>query len=88
MTGKSLRADARRNRERILVVATEAFSNEGLEIPIDEIANRAGTGIGTVYRHFPTKEQLIEAVALRIKQQLIDKAREMLGQDDPEQAFF
>jgi AcrR family transcriptional regulator len=87
-TGKSLRADARRNRERILDVATKVFATEGLEVPIDEIANRAGMGIGTVYRHFPTKEELIEAVVFSFKQRLIEKAREMLEQDDPGQAFF
>lgn len=87
-TGKSLRADARRNRERILEVATKVFATEGLEVPIDEIANRAGMGIGTVYRHFPTKEELIEAVVFSFKQRLIEKANEMLEQDDPGQAFF
>ncbi|MFB5760350.1 TetR/AcrR family transcriptional regulator [Paenibacillus medicaginis] len=87
-TGKSLRADARRNKERILDVATKVFATEGLEVPIDEIANRAGMGIGTVYRHFPTKEELIEAVVFSFKQRLIEKAREMLEHDDPGQAFF
>ncbi|WP_240421139.1 TetR/AcrR family transcriptional regulator [Paenibacillus periandrae] len=86
--GKSLRADGRRNRERILDVATKVFATEGLEIPIDEVANRAGMGIGTVYRHFPTKEELIEAVVFSFKQRLIEKARGMLDQDDPGQAFF
>lgn len=87
-TGKSLRADARRNRERLLEVAAKVFAAEGLEIPIDEIANRAGMGIGTVYRHFPTKEELIEAVVSSFKQRLMERAREMLKQDGPRQAFF
>jgi AcrR family transcriptional regulator len=87
-TGKSLRADARRNRERILDVATKVFATEGLNVPIDEIANRAGIGIGTVYRHFPTKEELIEAVVFSFKQRLIEKAKEMLEHDDPGPAFF
>lgn len=86
--GKPLRADARRNRERILDVATKVFATEGLDVPIDEIANRAGMGIGTVYRHFPTKEELIEAVVFSFKQRLIEKAKEMLAQDDPGQALF
>ncbi|MCZ8514311.1 TetR/AcrR family transcriptional regulator [Paenibacillus filicis] len=86
--GKSLRADARRNRERILDVATKVFATEGLDVPIDEIANRAGLGVGTVYRHFPTKEELFEAVVFRFKQRLIDKAMEMLEHDDPGPAFF
>lgn len=87
-TGRPLRADARRNRERILDVATKVFATEGLEIPIDEIANRSGMGIGTVYRHFHTKEDLIEAVVFSFKQRLIEKAKEMLEQDEPGQAFF
>nr|WP_186382075.1 TetR/AcrR family transcriptional regulator [Paenibacillus terrae] len=87
-TGKPLRADARRNRELILDVATKVFATEGLDVPIDEIANRAGIGIGTVYRHFPTKEELIEAVVFSFKQRLIEKASEMLEQNDPGQAFF
>lgn len=55
---------------------------------IGQAANRAGMGIGTVYRHFPTKEELIEAVVFSFKQRLIEKAREMLEQGDPGQAFF
>lgn len=86
--GKPLRADARRNRERILDVATKVFATEGVEVPVDEIAQRAGMGIGTLYRHFPTKEDLIDAVVFSFKQRLIGKAREMLEQEEPEQAFF
>ncbi|GIO31333.1 MULTISPECIES: TetR/AcrR family transcriptional regulator [Paenibacillus] len=87
-TGKSLRADARRNRDRVLDIAAKVFATEGLDVPIDVIASRAGIGIGTVYRHFPTKEELIEAVVFSFKQCLIEKAREMLLQDDPGLAFF
>ena len=57
-----LRADAARNRARVLKVAYETFAAEGLGVPIDEIARRAGVGAGTVYRHFPTKEDLYRAV--------------------------
>ncbi|MEK5645878.1 hypothetical protein BK138_32350 [Paenibacillus rhizosphaerae] len=64
------------------------FATEGLEIPIDEIANRSGMGIGTVYRHFQKKEELIEAVVFSFKQRLIEKAKEMLEQDEPGQALF
>jgi AcrR family transcriptional regulator len=85
---KSLRADARRNRERVLKVATNVFANEGLAVPIDEIADRAGVGIGTVYRHFPTKEALFEAVVINFKQRLIEEAEEMLEQDEPDTAFY
>ncbi|MEA2298323.1 MAG: hypothetical protein QOF77_1259, partial [Solirubrobacteraceae bacterium] len=56
---RPLRADARRNRERILQGAREAFSALGAEAQMDEVARRAGVGVGTVYRHFPTKEALL-----------------------------
>ncbi len=56
------RADARRNRERILAAAAEAFGTRGLAVPIDLVAERAGVGVGTLYRHFPTKEALFAAV--------------------------
>ena len=57
-----VRADAARNRERVLVAAREAFARRGLDVPIDEIARAAGVGAGTVHRHFPTKETLYTAV--------------------------
>ena len=56
---RRLRADARVNRERILVAAREAFGGEGYAAEIDAIALRAGVGVGTVYRHFPTKDALV-----------------------------
>lgn len=83
-----LRADARRNRERLLEVANEVFASEGLSVQIDEIASRAGVGVGTVYRHFPTKESLFEAVIASHKQRLIEKAKGLLDQGDPGEAFF
>ncbi|QSO51678.1 TetR/AcrR family transcriptional regulator [Alicyclobacillus curvatus] len=88
LEGKSLRADARRNRERVLEVATKVFAAEGLAVPIDEIAERAGVGIGTVYRHFPTKEALFDAVIVSFKKRLIEKAEEMLERDEPDAAFY
>jgi AcrR family transcriptional regulator len=57
-TGRHLRADARRNRERILDAARAVFADCGVEAQIDDVARRAGVGVGTVYRHFPTKEAL------------------------------
>lgn len=57
-----MRADAQRNRARILEVAFTAFAAEGLAVPVHEIARRAGVGTGTVSRHFPTKESLFEAI--------------------------
>jgi AcrR family transcriptional regulator len=59
---RPLRADARRNREAVLQAARDAFAEVGLEAQMDEIAARARVGVGTVYRHFPTKEALIEAL--------------------------
>src|SRR3954469_11149519 len=61
-TDRPLRADAERNRERILAAAREAFAEDGLGVGLHEIAKRAGVGVGTVYRRFPEKEQLIAAL--------------------------
>ena len=61
-TDRKPRADAQRNRERILEVAKEAFSRSGAMASLDEIANKAGVGAGTLYRHFPTRDALLEAV--------------------------
>ena len=70
---KPLRADAARNRARVLEIAYETFAAEGLSVPIDEIARRAGVGAGTVYRHFPTKEALFRAVVESRMRRLIDE---------------
>ncbi|RJF41199.1 TetR/AcrR family transcriptional regulator [Actinomyces sp. 2119] len=59
---RRVRADARRNRERILVVAEQVFAREGLEAPMDVIAKGAGVGAGTLYRHFPTKQDLLSEI--------------------------
>src|SRR6201987_4478682 len=56
------RSDAQRNRERILEVAKEAFTRSGANTSLDDIAREAGVGPGTLYRHFPTREELLEAV--------------------------
>jgi AcrR family transcriptional regulator len=58
---RPLRADAQRNRERLLKVAVQAFSHKGPDVTLESIASEAGVGIGTLYRHFPTREALIEA---------------------------
>jgi AcrR family transcriptional regulator len=76
---KPLRADAARNRTKVLEVAYEAFAAEGLDVPIDEIARRAGVGAGTVYRHFPTKEALFEAIATDRFGRIIAHARALLA---------
>ncbi|TNC28471.1 TetR/AcrR family transcriptional regulator [Amycolatopsis alkalitolerans] len=84
----TLRADARRNRARVLAAAQEAFADEGPGVPLDEIARRAGVGAGTVYRHFPSKESLFEAVVLDSIERLAGQARSLLDAPDPGAAFF
>lgn len=83
-----LRADARRNRELILAAAEEVFSEEGLAVPVDVIARRAGVGAGTLYRHFPTKEALFEAVLVAHMDAIAMRACELVERDDPTQALF
>ncbi|MEV0463510.1 TetR/AcrR family transcriptional regulator [Nocardia tengchongensis] len=88
MTDRPLRADARRNRERVLAAAQEAFAAEGISVPLDEIARRAGVGAGTVYRHFPTKEALFEAAILDQVEKITAHARALTAAEDPGAVFF
>jgi AcrR family transcriptional regulator len=88
MADRPLRADARRNRENVLRAAREAFASSGYDVPLDEIAALAGVGPGTVYRHFPTKEALFEAVAMSRLEDLIADARSRADAADPGEAFF
>ena len=60
---RPLRADARRNREKVLAAAGAAFGEAGFDAQVEDIARRAGVGVGTVYRHFPTKDALVDALA-------------------------
>lgn len=76
------RADARRNRERVLSAARAQFAANGLEAQIDDIARAANVGVGTVYRHFPTKEALLEALAADRFIRLAEWAREALEAPD------
>src|SRR5271169_4831875 len=62
---KHLRADARRNRDKLIETAAAAFAEHGVDASLEEIARRAGVGIGTLYRHFPTREHLVEVVYRR-----------------------
>ena len=62
---KPLRADAQRNRDRLVEVAAAAFAEQGVDASLEEIARQAGVGIGTLYRHFPTREHLVEVVYRR-----------------------
>jgi AcrR family transcriptional regulator len=83
-----LRADARRNLERVLDAATEVFAASGPDASIDEIARLAGVGHGTVFRRFPTKDDLMYAVVERHVDQMRELAEIALVADDPGQAFF
>nr|WP_312888778.1 helix-turn-helix domain-containing protein [Nonomuraea rhodomycinica] len=83
-----MRADARRNRARILEAASQAFAIEGAGVSLDEIARRAEVGPGTVHRHFPTKEALYEAVVTDHLERLTVRAREALAGDRSGSAFF
>ena len=85
---RPLRADAARNRARVLEVAYETFAAEGLGVPIDEIARRAAVGAGTVYRHFPTKEDLFRAVIADRISRIVDDGRTVLASGDPGEALF
>lgn len=85
---RPLRADAARNRARLLDVAFETFAAEGVSVPIDEIARRAGVGAGTVYRHFPTKQDLFRAVLADRLQHIVDEAHALLMSEDPGHALF
>ncbi|HEX6493163.1 MAG TPA: TetR/AcrR family transcriptional regulator [Candidatus Dormibacteraeota bacterium] len=85
---RPLRADARRNRERVLEAAESVLATEGVSVPIDEVARRAGVGVGTVYRQFPTKEALFEAIMLRRMERLVEEARSRATAEDPGAAFF
>jgi AcrR family transcriptional regulator len=80
-------AEARRNRQNLLAVATRAFASGAKRVPLEEIANEAGVGIGTLYRHFPTREALVEAVYLDQVERLRTGAQELLKAHPPGQAL-
>ena len=85
-TSRPLRADARRNREAIVAAADDLFRVDGMSLQMDEVAQRAGLGVGTVYRHFPTKEALtVELVQCRVDH-MIGRAEETMQACDPASA--
>jgi AcrR family transcriptional regulator len=84
---RPLRADARRNRERVLAAAEAVFAESGLKGQIEEVARRAGVGVGTVCRNFPTKQALVEAVLTSMYESLLSRALEALEHPDPGEAF-
>jgi len=82
-----MRADARRNYERIVETAREVFFDQGIDAPLDEIAKRAQVGPGTLYRHFPTREVLTEAVYRNEIEELADRAYTLAKELSPEEAL-
>jgi AcrR family transcriptional regulator len=80
-TNRPLRADARRNRERILESARIVFAQTGPDAQIDDVARHAGVGVGTVYRHFPTKEALLAELVRQKFRLFADRARDALAKD-------
>ena len=78
-----LRADARRNREAVIGAAKTLFADQGLDAQMPDIAKAAKVGVGTVYRHFPTKDDLIAALAVERFERLAEKAREGIEAEDP-----
>lgn len=86
---RSPRADAMRNRARLLEAAEAVFAAEGIDAPVDDIAEKAGVGVGTLYRHFPTKEKLLVAILVERVGEISTSAKDRLaGTEDPGAAFF
>src|ERR671937_1839664 len=79
---KALRADARRNREAVIAAAKKLFADQGLDAQMPDVAKAAKVGVGTVYRHFPTKDDLIAALVAERFERLAQKAREALEAED------
>lgn len=83
-----VRADALRNRERVLDAAAEVFAASGPDASVDDVAHRAGVGHGTVLRHFRTKDDLVYAVVERHVERMCQLAEEAIAAPDPGEAFF
>ena len=82
-----MRADARRNRDKLIAAAKDLFAETGTDVSLDAVARRAGVGPGTLYRHFPTRESLVDAVYRDQVARLTDGARELLAQLPPPAAL-
>jgi AcrR family transcriptional regulator len=82
------RADAARNRERVLAAAEAVLARDGLSASMRAVAADAGVGLGTIYRNFPTQEALYQAIIVRRTRALVAEAAELAGAPDPGQAFF
>jgi AcrR family transcriptional regulator len=83
----TLRRDAARNRDKILAAARSAFDEEGVDVGVEAIAQRAGVGVGTLYRRFPTKELLIEAVINEVFDRVLSAAQAGLDHESPAEGF-
>jgi AcrR family transcriptional regulator len=86
-TPHKLRADAQRNRDKLLTAAVELFAQEGTDVSLEAVAKRAGVGIGTLYRHFPTRDALLEATYRNEVAQLSDAADELLAAHPADEAL-
>ncbi len=84
---KALRVDAQRNRDKLIEAAAPAFAEHGVEASLEEIARRAGVGVGTLYRHFPTREHLVEVVYWREVELLCSAADELASREQPDVAL-
>ena len=84
---RPLRADAQRNRDKLIQAAATFFGEQGVDAPLEEIARRADVGIGTLYRHFPTREHLVEIVYRREVESLIAAAGELAHEHKPDVAL-
>jgi AcrR family transcriptional regulator len=80
---RPLRRDAQENRDRIVAAARDAIAAGGIDVAIDEVARRAGVGVGTIYRRFPTKDDLVDAVLEDAVDELVALAEESLDAEDP-----
>jgi AcrR family transcriptional regulator len=87
MEARPLRADARRNRDRLVEAAVRAFTQGGLDATLESIARDAGVGIGTLYRHFPTREALVEAAYRNELARLCDAATGLLADRPADEAM-
>ena len=86
-TTPTLRADARRNREKLLAAAVDVFAREGTDVSLERVAKAAGVGIGTLYRHFPTRDALVEAAYRNEVALLCDAADELLAEHSADEAL-
>src|SRR5450755_2869394 len=85
--GRALRADAQRNRDAILEAAAAAFAEHGTAASLEDVARRAGVGIGTLYRHFPSRDALVEAAYRRGVETMCDEADRLCDTEPPAQAL-